>query len=148
MIRVLVVRSLVVAATAAASLLLAGAPAAADTGKGSQAETIRQADWQPNGCTSPAGNSPSGVSFLDACNEHDLCYRDHYTDQWGCDWHFYEDMKTLCKTGTSGDRWGEEWCYVWARVYWLGVYSAGGFFYDTRWDPSIFVHQWPSRPGT
>jgi hypothetical protein len=146
-----IARRLTVAGLAAVLLLLAGAPAAASVGGGSRVDVTREADWQPNGCTSPAGNEPSGVSFLDACNAHDRCYYEHTLSQAGCDWRFYEDMNEACARATAGNARLADSCSKWAGWYWVGVLWFGGIFYLNRWDPPIWPHQShdsPSRPGT
>jgi hypothetical protein len=108
----------------------------------------------PNGCTSPAGNAPArwlvdtGASFLDACNAHDRCYRDHALTREGCDADFRRDMKASCAKATEGNVWHAGYCYAWANEYWAAVRRYGAVFYLTRKDPSFFPHQWPRPPSS
>lgn len=86
------------------------------------------AGWAPNGCTSPFGSSPSGVSFKAACDRHDGCYHFHASSQAGCDEQFYTDMKKACGPLNL-------WCQSWAFAYYRAVRTYGWPFYACRCDP-------------
>jgi hypothetical protein len=84
--------------------------------------------WPHNGCSSPFGDSPSGVSFTYACNHHDGCYWGHWSNKWTCDWWFYNDMRAACGWNA--------WCQAWAYAYYRSVDTFGWPFYLCRCDPS------------
>ena len=85
--------------------------------------------WPHNGCSSPFGDSPSGVSFTYACNHHDGCYWGHWASKATCDWWFYNDMRNACAGG-----W---WCNAWAYAYYSAVTNYGWPFYVCRCDPNL-----------
>jgi hypothetical protein len=141
------VRGLAVAVLVAVLLPLIGSPASAVGGR--QVDVARQADWQPNGCTSPFGNEPSGASFLGACNEHDRCYYQHSDPlgKSGCDLRFLWNMNASCTRAANGNAGLAAYCYAWAAAYYAAVGLLGDVFYVSRWDPRIWPHQRPNPPA-
>lgn len=92
--------------------------------------TITSQYWWPhNGCSTPTGDAPSGVSFTDACNRHDGCYWGHWADKGTCDQWFLNDMRNAC--GSSG------WCTTVAYAYYAAVAAFGWPFYWCQCDPNF-----------
>jgi hypothetical protein len=124
--------------TVVAAALLTGLSAmmGAQPASAYSSSTITAQYWWPhNGCSSPFGDAPSGVSFTYACNHHDGCYNQHWASKATCDVWFYNDMRAACQgpwTIPTRDS-----CLWWAEKYYQAVYALGGVFYTLRWDPTI-----------
>ncbi|MBK8915522.1 MAG: hypothetical protein IPM64_13165 [Phycisphaerales bacterium] len=84
----------------------------------------RQSGCQPNGCTSPLGDSPSGVSFTSCCNAHDICYCTCGLSKAYCDSVFWSCMVSEC--AASGSYVG---CRAFADAYYIAVLSIGHSFW-------------------
>jgi hypothetical protein len=88
-------------------------------------------DWSDNGCSSPLGDNPTGVSFNDACVRHDFAYRNHWLvglndEGWRAraDYTLLDDMRNAC----YDNLWGPfEWpCLSMAGAYYAAVRLWGG----------------------
>jgi hypothetical protein len=117
------------------------------TGGGSSGTTVSGRIFdEPNGCTSPLGDSPFPfVSFEEACDDHDICYitHPHGGEENGktyCDWRFLQDMKAACEEADLPS-WQLRLCYTAAHVYYKAVRFAGWPNFALMWDPPIFQHQ-------
>jgi hypothetical protein len=127
--------------TIVAALLLAGvfAMVSAQPASAYSSETkTPQTWWTHNGCSSPFGDAPSGVSFTYACNHHDGCYNQHWADKATCDIWFRNDMQAACSGPWTLQI--RNSCFWWANAYYLGVRALGGIFYTLRWDPTINIY--------
>lgn len=87
--------------------------------------------WPHNGCSTPTGDAPSGVSFTYACNHHDGCYWGHWAGKSICDQWFLNDMRNACA--------GNGNCNNWANVYYRAVSILGWPFYWCRCDPNFYI---------
>jgi hypothetical protein len=120
-------------------MLVAGAPAAA---------APPRMPWPHNGCTSPHGNAPAGVSFKRACDVHDGCYSRHWSSRKDCDTRFLIDMQAVCDDADTIRRGLTKKCLWAAKLYYTGVRKFGATFYHLRSDPTLLPHQWREpRPG-
>ena len=87
----------------------------------------------PNGCSTPTGNNPCGLpctDFLDACNQHDVCYQTCGSDRTGCDGALQGNLLVRC--GTCTDSNAVACCVFWADAYAVAVsmVGAGPYFDD------------------
>ncbi|MCK5473554.1 MAG: hypothetical protein KAI59_05930, partial [Planctomycetes bacterium] len=95
---------------------------------------------QPNGCSSPFGNNPTGcthTSFLGACNTHDICYQTcGGTGGWGkynCDCAFGANMTSVCNALTGEERTScYDDCVWWKNTYVTAVYLVGDGAWETN----------------
>jgi hypothetical protein len=100
-------------------------------------QPAQAATASPNGCTIvPDWNSPLEAAvgdfwnFHNACNQHDLCYRDRWYQgaaadpRAACDLMFYNAMARSC----PWFNWAR--CTARAEVYYRGVRLFGGWFYN------------------
>ena len=87
--------------------------------------------WPHNGCSTPTGDAPSGISFTYACNHHDGCYWGHWASKGTCDQWFLNDMRAACH--------GNSTCNRWATIYYWAVSAFGWPYYWCRCDPNIKV---------
>jgi hypothetical protein len=86
--------------------------------------------WPHNGCSSPTGDAPSGVSFTYACNHHDGCYILRWSSSKStCDQWFLNDMRNACAGGF--------YCNTWAYAYYLGVSTLGWPYWWCQCDPTF-----------
>jgi hypothetical protein len=87
----------------------------------------------PNGCSTPTGNNPCGQpcsSFLDACNQHDICYQTCGSDKTSCDGAFQGNMLMQCGT-CSPDTNLVACCVSWANIYAVAVTLVGDPSYQS-----------------
>ncbi|MEM8925647.1 MAG: phospholipase A2 [Actinomycetota bacterium] len=99
------------------------------------------ADDRVDGCTAVPDAGPN-FDFLDACNEHDLCYLDRpYGDDRAarrrCDREFFDAMIAACRADYEGRWLTRSSCYGVAGVYYVGVRAFGAFGWIDRNSASI-----------
>lgn len=94
--------------------------------------------WPHNGCSSPFGDAPAGVSFTYACNHHDGCYNKHWASKETCDLWFSNDMNAACNSSKRSASVVAN-CRKWASWYYYAVKAVGFSFYSCRCDPTIRI---------
>lgn len=112
----------------AAAILVGAAPTSA--APAAVPEVTRGA---PNGCGSQEPGStkfpdgfPGLYSFLEACNNHDVCYENAGTSKDLCDFRVLGDLAKACQRGSHSFLFPvNALCFVQSLAYWAAVSVAG-----------------------
>jgi hypothetical protein len=73
------------------------------------------------------------ISFLRACNAHDICYATCGSSKAKCDMDFYWDMRKACDT--AGLSWYNQLhCWMYAMAYHRSVELGGRNAYEAAQD--------------
>jgi hypothetical protein len=86
--------------------------------------------FKPDGCSVPDAvctllgikdkNAPSGVSFLECCNQHDLCYQTCNSIKSDCDLKLANCMTSQCSTAQGNSSLMSS-CLSWSKKYSIGI---------------------------
>lgn len=77
-----------------------------------------------DGCSFAPDSGP-WFNFHNACDNHDRCYVGHWTDKLSCDYRFYQDMLSYCRSTYGWWQWQRYACNQTAWAYYTGVSTAG-----------------------